>query len=74
MKPLRATSSLDICLTFCTTGAGASLRTTCTCITYFTKSCAMPFIIEPNISKPSRCHSVSGSFWPTARRLMPSCR
>ena len=27
-----------------------------------------------NMSKPSRCHSVSGSFWPMARRLMPSRR
>src|SRR5687768_13150243 len=40
--------SLEDCCTFWTIGAGSSLRTTCTCITYFTKSCAMPFISDPN--------------------------
>ena len=39
-----------------------------------TKSWAMPFIIARTSSKPSRCHSASGSFWPIARRLMPSWR
>ena len=31
-------------------------------------------IIASNMSKPSRCHSASGSRWPIARRLMPSRR
>ena len=31
-------------------------------------------IMASNMSKPSRCHSESGSCWPIARRLMPSWR
>src|SRR4051794_24856579 len=37
-------SSADDCCTFCTSGAGSSLRTTWTCMTYRTKSWATPFI------------------------------
>ena len=67
--------SIDVhTLTEASRNLGASWRTTWTCMTYFTKSCAMPFINDPNISKPSRCHSTSGSFWPMARRLMPPWR
>src|ERR687898_803550 len=43
------------------------LTWTCTCMTYRMKSDQTPCIICPNMSKPSRCHSTSGSFWPMAR-------
>ena len=49
-KPDAWALSADDCCTFCTIGAGSSLRTTCTCITYRTKSWATPFISAPNIS------------------------
>jgi hypothetical protein len=54
--------------------ARSSSFTTWTCITNFTWSRWIDFIMVPNMSKPSRCHSTRGSFWPRARRLMPSCR
>ena len=53
------------------TGASATVAT-CTCETYWTKLSWINPIMASNMSKPSRCHSASGSFWPMARRLMPS--
>ena len=61
MPPAGADSSGAEYCTLVGWTAGSS-TTTCTCMTYFTKSWAMPSIIWPNISKPSRCHSTSGSF------------